>query len=373
VGEIDRFPLGVKTVGQRGRLAPHLRPSPNSCGSLAQAARARITSRGRDSTERKEYEVEKNKETEYVGIDVSKETLDIVVYSTGETRSVAYDKAGMATAVDWLKKIEPEIIAMEATGGFEVPLYVALQEAKLPVAVINPRQVRDFAKSIGILAKTDKVDARVLARYAAVVKPEVRPLPDEEARQLDTLVTRRLQLVQMITAEGNRLASARDKAIKRHIQEHLNWLKGELGNINKSISQMIQQSPIWQEKDKKLRSVPGVGPVLSATLIGALPELGNLNRRKIAALVGVAPLNRDSGKYRGERHVWGGRSCVRTPLYMATLTAVRYNPVLSRFFNRLIAAGKAKKVALTACMRKLLIILNVMLKHNSVWSCNPVT
>lgn len=318
--------------------------------------------------ERKEYEVKKNKE--YVGVDVSKETLDMVAYFTGEMHSFSNDKAGITKAVAWLNKVKPAITVMEATGGLEIPLHVALQEAKLPVAVINPRQTRDFAKSMGILAKTDKVDAKVLARYAEAVKPEVRPLPDEEARHLDTLITRRLQLVEMITAEGNRLMSTRNKAIRQRIQVHLIWLKEELADINKSISQTIKQNPVWHEKDRMMQSVPGVGPVLSATLIGALPELGCLNRKQIAALVGVAPLNRDSGKHRGERHVWGGRSCVRTPLYMATLTAVRYNPVLSNFYNHLLAAGKAKKVALTACMRKLLIMLNVILKHNSTWSWN---
>jgi transposase len=302
--------------------------------------------------ERKEYEVKKNKEKEYVGVDISKETLDMIVHSKGEMRSFTNDEADIATAIAWLKKIKPEITVMEATGGLEIPLYVALQAAKLPVAVINPRQVRDFAKSMGILAKTDKVDAKVLARYAEAIKPEVRPLPDEEARQLDILVTRRLQLVEMITAEGNRLASTRTKAIRQRIQAHINWLKEELADINKSISQMIGQSPVWQEKDKMIQSVPGVGPVLSATLIAALPELGCLNRQQIAALVGVAPLNRDSGKHRGERHIWGGRACVRAPLYMATLVAVRHNPILSNFYNRLLTAGKAKKVALTACMRK---------------------
>jgi transposase len=321
--------------------------------------------------ERKEYEVKKNKE--YAGVDVSKETLDMVVQSAGEIRSFTNDGAGIGTAVAWLKKVKPEITAMEATGGLEIPLYVALQAAKLPVAVINPRQIRDFAKSMGILAKTDKVDAKVLARYAEAVKPEVRPLPDEEARQLDILVTRRLQLVEMITAEGNRLASARNKAIRQRIQVHVQWLKDELADINKSISQMIEQNPVWHEKDKMLQSVPGVGPVLSATLIGALPELGCLNRKQISALAGVAPLNRDSGKHRGERHIWGGRSCVRTPLYMATLAAVHCNPVFSNFYNRLLAAGKAKKVALTACMRKMLILLNAMLKHNSFWSWNYST
>jgi len=320
------------------------------------------TGQGRE----KGIEVKKNQE--YVGVDVSKETLDMVVYTTGEMRSFTNDEVGIATAVAWLVKVKTVIIAMEATGGLEIPLCVALQAAKQPVAVINPRQIRDFAKSMGILAKTDKVDAMVLARYANTVKPEIRPLPDEQARQLDALVTRRLQLVKMITAEGNSLASTRDGTIRGRIQTHIAFMKQDLADMDKGISRFIQDNPEYREKDKLLRSVPGVGPVLSATIIGALPELGILNRKQIAALVGVAPLNRDSGKYRGERHVWGGRSCVRTPLYMATLTAVRYNPAISAFYNRLLAAGKAKKVALTACMRKLLIILNVMLKHNSNWS-----
>lgn len=311
------------------------------------------------------------KTNEYAGIDVSKENLDMLVYRTGEIRSFTNDEAGINAAVAWLKQVKPDITVMEATGGLEVPLYVALQEAKLPLAIINPRQIRDFAKSIGILAKTDKVDAKVLARYAATVQPEVRPLPDEEARQLGTLVTRRSQLVEMITVEGNRLKSTRDKTVKQRIDAHIVWLKEELGQIDKGISQMIQQSPVWREKDKILRSVPGVGPVLSATLIAKLPELGILNRKQISTLVGVAPLNRDSGKMRGERHIWGGRCRIRRPLYMATLTAVRHNPIISRFYDRLLAVGKAKKVALTACMRKLLILLNAMFKHHTSWSYNP--
>lgn len=310
------------------------------------------------------------KKQEYVGVDVSKETLDMVVYSTGEIRSFSNDETGIASATAWLKEIKPAITVMEATGGYEVNFYVALQEAKLPVAIMNPRQIRDFAKSMGILAKTDKVDAKVLARYAATVQPEVRPLPDEEARQLDTLVTRRRQLVDMITAERNRLSSTRDETIRQRIQVHIAWLKEELAHINKGMSQMIQQSPVWREKDKLLQSVPGVGPVLSTTLIAELPELGSLNRKEIAALVGVAPLNRDSGKHRGERSIWGGRCRVRQSLYMATLTAARFNPAIKIFYDRLLANGKAKKVALTACMRKLLILLNMMLKHHSSWSWN---
>lgn len=309
------------------------------------------------------------KNQEYIGVDVSKESLDMVVYSTGEMRSFSNDEAGIAEATSWLKPFKPTMTIMEATGGMEVSLYVALQEANLPVAVINPRQIRDFAKSMGILAKTDKIDARVLARYAATIQPEARPLPNEETRQLNTLVTRRRQLVGMIIAESNRLPTTRDKTVKQRIHTHIDWLKQELADIDKNISQMIQQSPVWRQQDKLLQSVPGVGPVLSSTLIAELFELGSLNRKKIAALVGVAPLNRDSGKHRGERSIWGGRCRVRRPLYMATLTAVRFNPTIRSFYNRLLDNGKTKKVALTACMRKLLTMLNVMVKHHSSWSC----
>jgi transposase len=312
--------------------------------------------------------MQKNKE--YVGIDVSKERLDAVVYSTGEARSFGNDDAGITKATTWLKQVTSAIIVMEATGGMEVSLYIALQKVKLPVAVINPRQIRDFARSMGILAKTDKVDAKVLARYAATIQPEPRPLPDEEALQLNTLVTRRCQLVEMITAESNRAAITRDKTMKQRIHAHIDWLKQELADIDKGISQMIKENPEWHAKDKLLQSVPGVGPVLSATLIAELSELGTLNRKKIAALVGVAPFNRDSGKHRGERSIWGGRCRVRQPLYMATLSAVRFNPTIMIFYERLLANGKEKKVALTACMHKLLTILNAMLKHNSYWSYN---
>jgi transposase len=238
------------------------------------------------------------------------------------------------------------------------------------VAVINPRQIRDFAKSMGILAKTDKVDAKVLARYAATIQPEARPLPDEEARQLKALVTRRRQLVGMIIAETNRATITRDKTMKQRIHAHVDWLKQELAGIDKDIDRMVKENPVWHAKDKLLQSVPGVGPVLSATLIAELSELGILNRKKIAALVGVAPFNRDSGKHRGERSIWGGRCRVRQPLYMAALNAVRFNPTIRVFYERLLANGKKKKVALTACMHKLLTILDAMLKHSSYWSCN---
>lgn len=310
------------------------------------------------------------KDKEYVGVDVSQDSLDMAVYSTGELLSFANDEAGIAEAAAWLKQFSPALIVMEATGGLEIPLYIALQEANLSVAVMNPRQIRDFARGLGILAKTDKVDAKVLSRYGAMVQPEARPLPDEESRQLDALVTRRCQLVEMITAEGNRLHRSRDKATRERIAAHLAWLRQELAHFDKGISQMIEDNPIWHAQDRMLQSAPGVGPVLSSTIIAKLRELGSLNRRQISSLVGVAPLNRDSGKLRGERHIWGGRCRVRQPLYMATLVAVRFNPAIRDFYERLLSRGKEKKVALTACMRKLLITLNVMVKHSSFWSCN---
>ena len=313
------------------------------------------------------------KDKEYVGVDVSKERLDMVVYSTGETHSFGNHDADIAKATIWLKQVIPAIIVMEATGGMEVPLYVALQEADLPVAVVNPRHIRDFARSMGVLAKTDKVDAKVLARYAATIQPETRPGPDEKARQLKALVTRRRQLGEMIVAETNRARAIRDKAVKQRIQVHIDWLKQELANIDRSISRMIKEDPVWHAKGKLLQSVPGVGPVLSATIIADLPELGILSPKKIAALVGVAPFNRDSGKRRGERSIWGGRCKVRQSLYMAALSAVRFNPTIQTFYNRLVASGKEKKVAITACMRKLVTILNAMLKHNSYWSCHHAT
>ncbi len=310
---------------------------------------------------------------EYVGVDVSQESLDMVAYPTGEIHSFENDSVGIAKATTWLTEVKPAIIVMEATGGMEVPLYVTLQEAKLPAAVINPRQIRDFAKSMGILAKTDKVDAKVLARYAATVQPEVRPLPDEEAHKLRTLVTRRRQLGEMIIAETNRARASRDKAMKQRIHAHIEWLKQELANIDNDISQTIKENPVWQAKNRLLQSAPGVGPVLSAILIAELPELGILNRKKIAALVGIAPFNRDSGKHRGERSIWGGRCNVRKSLYMAALSAARFNPTIQTFYQRLVASGKQKKVALTACMHKLITILNAMLKHNSFWSCDHAT
>jgi transposase len=315
--------------------------------------------------------MQKNKE--YVGVDVSQERLDMVAYPTGEVHSFSNDSVGITKATTWLTAAKPAIIVMEATGGMEVSLYVALQEADLPAVVINPRQITDFARSMGILAKTDKVDAKVLARYAATIQPEVRPLPDEDAHKLKALVTRRRQLGEMIIAETNRVRATRDKAMKERIHAHIEWLKRELADIDRDTSRTIKENPERQAKDKLMRSVPGVGPVLSATLIAGLPELGILNRKKIAALVGIAPFNRDSGKRHGERSIWGGRCKVRQSLYMAALSAARFTPTIEAFYQRLVAGGKEKKIALIACMHKLITILNAMLKHNSYCSCAHAT
>ncbi len=256
---------------------------------------------------------------------------------------------------------------MEATGSYEAPLAAELGVAGVPTAVVNPRQIRDFARSVGMLAKTDILDARIIARFAATVQPIPRPVPDIEAQELGAIIARRRQVVEMLTAEKNRLGTAM-KAVKPHIQAHIAWLEKELDDINTSLRQKVKDSPIWREKDELLQSVPGVGPNLSITLLAEMPELGTSNRKQAAALVGVAPLNRDSGTLRGKRTSWGGRKTVRNALYMATLVATRYNPVIRAFYQRLCASGKPKKVALTACMRKLLTILNAMLKNRTTWN-----
>lgn len=302
-----------------------------------------------------------------VGIDVAKAALDVAVSPTAERWTLAYTEREVAGLVRRLTGLHPALVVLEATGGLEGPLVGALATAGLPVVVVNPRQVRDFAKATGTLAKTDALDAAVLAHFAAAVRPTPRPLPDAATQTLAALVTRRRQLVEMLTAERNRLGSA-PRVLRAEIQAHLTWLQRRLARLDTDLGQAIRTSPVWRVQDDLLRSVPGVGPVLSATLLASLPELGTLNRKAIAALVGVAPLNRDSGTLRGRRRVWGGRAAVRAVLYMGTLVAVRHNPVLRAFSQRLRAVGKLPKVALTACMRKLLTILNAMLKHQTRWN-----
>jgi transposase len=267
-----------------------------------------------------------------------------------------------------LQTAQPTLIVLEATGGLEVPLLGALAALGLPVVAINPRQVRDFARATGQLAKTDRVDAQVLAQFAEAIRPPVRPLPDEQVQALAALVTRRRQLLEMLLAEKNRLRLAA-RPIRRRVQTHISWLKRELVTLDKDLTRTIRDSPMWREQDDVLRSVPGVGPVLVSTLFAHLPELGTLTRKQIAALVGVAPFSRDSGTLRGRRMIWGGRAPVRAALYMATLVATRFNPVIKAFYQRLCGVGKAKKLALTACMRKrkLLVILNAMTKTKTAW------
>ncbi|HVP49855.1 MAG TPA: IS110 family transposase, partial [Candidatus Bathyarchaeia archaeon] len=285
-----------------------------------------------------------------VGIDVSKGLLDVAVLPEGEAWSATNDEEGITQVVKRLKSLRPRLVVLEATGGMETAFVGAAATARLPVVVVNPRQVRDFAKSVGALAKTDAIDARVLARFAEAVRPEVRPLKDKEASQLSALIARRRQLVEMLTSEKNRLGSA-PEAIHPSLEEHIEWLEQRLTDINGKLRKAIKKSPVWRAKEQLLRTAPGVGAVLSATLVAGLPELGALNRKRIAALVGVAPFNRDSGKYRGKRCIWGGRGSIRAVLYMATLAATRFNPAIRAFYLRLCAAGKEKKVALTACMR----------------------
>jgi len=303
----------------------------------------------------------------YVGIDVSKATLDIAVCLKSERWSVANSDNGITHLVSRLRTLSPALITLEATGGLEMPAVVALRAAGLPVVVVNPRQVRDFAKATGKLAKTDLLDAEMLALFAERVRPTPRPLPDAEAQLLSALLARRRQLIAMLTAERNRLSRA-PASVRPGVQEHIDWLKEKLRGADTEFAQALSNNPLWRERESLLRSVPGVGPVLTVTLLAELPELGVLDRKQIAALVGVAPLNRDSGVLRGKRTVWGGRAPVRSALYMATVVATRFNPVIRSFYDRLCATGKAKKLAITACMRKLITILNAMLKHHTSWN-----
>jgi transposase len=303
----------------------------------------------------------------FVGIDVSKAQLDVVMRPSGESDSVSNDETGIKALVKRLGEMQPALIVLEATGGFERQLMRALASAELPVVVVNPRQVRDFAKATGQLAKTDAIDAGVLARFAEAVRPAVRPLPDEVSLELRALIGRRRQIIEMMVAERNRLSGA-SKRIKKRIDAHICWLESELERVDQDLDQRIRQSPIWQEKEDLLKSAPGIGPATSRSLIADLPELGQLNRKQIAALVGIAPLNRDSGTVRGRRSIWGGRAGVRAALYMATLVASRRNAVIKAFYTRLRKVGKQPKVALVACMRKLLTILNSMIKHKTYWS-----
>jgi len=302
----------------------------------------------------------------FVGIDVAKAQLAMALRPTGERWCVANDEASITALVGQLHAVQPTLIVLEATGGYQRAVVAALAAAGLPIVVANPRQTRDFANATGLLAKTDALDARALAHFAEAVRPTPRPLPEAQTADLQALLTRRRQLVAMRTAELNRLSMAPGR-LRAEIEAHIAWLDQRLAALDDDLDTTLRASPVWREREALYRSVPGIGPVCARTLVLDLPELGTLTRQRIAALVGVAPFNRDSGTLRGHRTIWGGRAHVRATLYMGTLTAVRHNAVLKAFYERLVAAGKAKKVALTACMRKLLTILNAMVKHQTPW------
>ncbi|MBS0156114.1 MAG: IS110 family transposase [Nitrospira sp.] len=300
-----------------------------------------------------------------VGMDVAQDTVDVAV-QPGSVFQVTNDERGITAAIDRLQELTPTLIVLEATGGLEMPLAGALAAVGLPVVVINPRQVRDFARATGQLAKTDRLDAQILARFAEAIRPPIRPVPDEQAQVFAALVARRRQVIEVLTVEKNRLRLAA-RSIQQRVRAHIAWLEQELTQLDPDLTTTMQQSLVWRDKEDVLRSVPGVGPVLTLTLLANLPELGTLTRKEVAALAGVAPFPRDSGTLKGRRAIWGGRAHVRAALYMAALVATRRNPVIRAFYQRLCQAGKAKKLALTACMRKLLTMLNAMVKSGTPW------
>ena len=303
----------------------------------------------------------------FIGIDVSKDRLDIAILPSQGSFAVQRDSGGLDALVERLKALAPELVVLEATGGFEQVVAATLAGASLPVVVVNPRQIRDFARALGRLAKTDKVDAAVIALFAERVRPQLRPLPDADARLLDELVTRRRQIIEMLVAEGNRARRLHNKKVVKRIERHCALLQKDLTEIERELDETIRGTPLWRDTEDLLRSFPGVGSTLARTLIAELPELGRLDRRQIASLVGLAPFARDSGILRGRRTVWGGRATVRTVLYMATLMATRCNPVIQAFYRRLRQAGKPFKVAITACMRKLITILNAIVRDRRPW------
>lgn len=305
-----------------------------------------------------------------IGIDVGKEKLDVGVNDEKRVRVWNNDQAGRADLSDWVEQQKPDLVVVEASGGYETALVSELVARGQEVALVNPTRVRAFARAEGILAKTDKIDARVIARFGATMKPQARARREEDQVKLSEKITRRRQLVLMLTAEKNRLHTA-SPTMREHIASHIVWLQAEIEALEQQISQAIKANPAWAETAKRVDSAPGIGFITAATLVADLPELGQLNRQQIAALVGVAPFNQDSGKHRGKRRIFGGRTSVRSVLYMATLSAIRHNPVIKEFYQRLLDKGKLKKVALTACMRKLLVILNTMVKSGQDW--NPPT
>jgi transposase len=303
----------------------------------------------------------------YVGLDVSKAQVDGYVQPSGERFTVETDDAGLVSLVTRVSALAPTLVVLEATGGYEVPVTVALSHAGLPVVVVNPRQIRDFARATGQLAKTDALDAQVIARFADAVQPPVRPLSSPEAQALADLMARRRQVVDMLGAELNRQGQARQPRLKKRIGTHVAWLRRALAALDTDLAELIRTSPVWREKENLLTSVPGIGKITARALIANLPELGQIDRRRLAALVGVAPFNRDSGQWRGRRMIGGGRTAVRCALYMPTIVATRHNPVIAACYQRLKRAGHPRKVALIAAMRKLLTILNAMLRDHRPW------
>jgi len=302
----------------------------------------------------------------FIRLDIAKDHIDVGVWPTERTGQVPNTTDGIAQLQNDLTALEPSCIVLEASGGYEQEAAATLAAAGLPVVVVNPRQVRDFAKAVGQLAKTDRLDALVLARFAEAVRPPIRPLPDAATQELRTLLVRRSQVVGMLTAEKNRLRTA-GPAVRPHITAHIAWLEGQREALDGELRGRLTASPVWREQEQLLRSVKGIGPVASFTLLAALPELGTRSPKEIAALAGLAPFARDSGTLRGKRTIWGGRATVRQALYMAAVSATRHNPIIRVFYQRLIAAGKPPKVALTACMRKLLIICNALLRTRMPW------
>lgn len=303
----------------------------------------------------------------YVGIDVSKSRLDVCIMPDNTKLSCGNNEKGILELLNHLKPMNTEMIALEATGGYETLLSLLLSEADLPVRIINPRQVRDFAKATGQLAKTDSIDALIIAEFARCLAIERRTVKNRKTRLLDEMLKRRTQLVDMQTSEKNRLQKP-TISIQKSVKEHLKYLKNEISKIDKLIKKEISQSPEWREKDEILQSIPGVGPMISTTILSSLPELGTINRKKAAKLVGVAPLNQDSGKKTGKRRIWGGRKNVRCALYMGIISAIRFNKKIKQYYDHLLEKGKPVKVALTACIRKLLKIMNVMIANKTKWT-----
>ena len=365
--------LSAKTARKHGSSRPPFWRSPNGCrgrcssfaNEQARIRKAGPTRGGRSNT--MSDTADPGGATHHVGIDVSKERLEVCFVPGGEHFVVANNDEGIESLLDRLLKARPVLVVLEASGRYERPAAAAIASVGIAVSVVNPRQARDFAKATGRLAKTDRIDAEVLARLAAAVSPRPSVLPDEEAQALQAILTRRRQILQMLTAEKNNRLEMAPGAVARRIRAHIKWLKKELERTDKDLDEAIASSTTFKENEALLRSVPGVGPVLARTLLAELPELGKLDHRRLSALVGVAPFNRDSGTFRGKREVWGGRAAVRAALYMGALVATRHNPAIRKFYKKLLEAGKPKKVALVACMRKLLSILNAVLRDRTPW------